>query len=120
MVKLLLIEDEKILSDMYRDKFVESGFDVILSSEAEAGLKITKKEKPDFILLDIILPKKSGVSFLKEMKKDKSIASIPVIALSNYDNPETKKEAIELGVKDYLIKTDYTPDQLVIKIKSLI
>ena len=118
MKKILLIEDEKILAEMYRDKFTQAGFKVFLVFGSREGLELAKKEKPDLIVLDILLPKENGIVFLEWLRKDPKIASLPVIAFSNYDDPETKKEAFNLGVKDYLIKTNYTPEEIVQKIKS--
>ena len=118
MKKILIIEDEKVLSEMYQDVFLQEGFKVSLASTAEEGLEAAKKEKPDFILLDILLPKENGVSFLKKLKAEPEISSIPIVAFSNYDDPHTRKEATDLGIKDYLLKTDFTPQDLVDKIKS--
>jgi len=118
MKKILIIEDEKILAEMYRDKFAEAGFEVFLAFESREGLEIAKKEKPDLIVLDILLPTENGLVFLSWLKKDPEISSIPVVAFSNYDDPETKKQAFKLGVKDYLIKTNYTPQEVVNKVKS--
>jgi DNA-binding response OmpR family regulator len=118
MKKILLIEDEKMLKEMYTLKFSQEGFEVISVISAEEGLELAKKEKPDLIILDILLPRKNGVFFLKEKNKDPEISQIPIVALSNYDHPETRKEALELGIKDYLIKTDYTPKEIVKKIKK--
>ncbi|MBZ9578725.1 response regulator [Patescibacteria group bacterium] len=116
--KILLIEDEKVLVEMYNEKFSEAGYEIISAFEAREGLKLAKKEKPDLIILDILLPREDGIFFLKEQKKDPEIASIPVVALSNYDNPEAKREALDLGVKDYLIKTDFTPQEIIEKVKE--
>ncbi|KPJ56880.1 hypothetical protein AMJ49_03655 [Parcubacteria bacterium DG_74_2] len=116
MKKILIVEDEKILAEMYKDKFEMAGFEVILSFDCQEGLEAAKKEKPDLILLDILLPTKNGISFLKGWKRDKEISSIPIVAFSNYDDPETKKEAFDLGVEEYLIKTNYTPQQIVEKV----
>lgn len=118
MKKILIVEDEKILAEMYREKFENEGFEVRVSKECKEGLELAKKERPDLILLDILLPGENGIYFLKELKKDPEISSIPVVAFSNYDEPGTKKEAFQLGVKDYLIKTNYTPNQIVGKIKD--
>lgn len=120
MKKILIIEDEKILAEMYREKFSQVGFEVILAFDSKEGLELTKREKPDLILLDILLPGENGISFLSSKRKEKEIASIPVIAFSNYDDPKTKKEAFDLGIKEYLIKTNYTPQQIVEKIKNYI
>lgn len=118
MKKILLIEDEKILAEMYRDKFSQAGFEVVLAFEAEEGLEITKKERPDLIILDILLPRANGISFLQKLREDPEVSLIPVVAFSNFDDPIIKKEAFRLGVKDYLIKTNYTPYEIVEKIKN--
>jgi len=116
--KILIVEDEKILAEIYRDKFTEAGFEVLVTFEAEEGLKLAKKEKLDLIVLDILLPRENGVYFLTELKNDLEISSIPVVVFSNFDDPETKRTALRLGVKDYLIKTNYTPKEIVAKIKN--
>jgi DNA-binding response OmpR family regulator len=118
MKKILIIEDEEILAEMYQDKFSQAGFKVSLAFDAEEGLKLIKKERPDLIMLDILLPKENGITFLAKLKKDPEISSVPVVAFSNYDDPEAKKEARRLGAKDYLIKTSYTPQEIIEKVKS--
>ncbi len=118
MPKIFLIEDEQILSDMYMDKFSEAKFEVISAFNAESGLKIAQKEKPDLIVLDIILPKSDGISFLEDLRKNKETSSMLVVVLSNYDDPKARKEARRLGAMDYLIKTDFTPTELTKKIKE--
>jgi len=117
MKKILIIEDEIVLAEMYKEKLEKEGFEVFLASEIGEGIEIAKKEKPDLILLDILLPRENGVSFLEKIKKE-GIKDIPVVAFSNYDDPGTKKRAFELGVKEYLIKTNYTPGEIVEKIKN--
>lgn len=118
MKKILIVEDEKILAEMYRDKFSQAGFKTLLANSAEEGFRATLKEKPDLILLDILLPRGNGISFLKKLRKDKKTSKTLVVAFSNFDDPDTKKEAFNLGVKDYLIKTSYTPQEIIEKIKS--
>ncbi|MFC1663931.1 response regulator [Patescibacteria group bacterium] len=118
MKKILLIEDEPILAKMYKERFSQAGFEVFWTDSSEKGLVLAKKEKPDLIVLDILLPKESGITFLTWLKENPEISSIPVVAFSNYDDPETKKEALKLGVKDYLIKTNYTPQGIIEKIKT--
>lgn len=118
MKKILIIEDEKILSDMYQEKFTRAGFKVSVAYEAEEGLILAKKVKPDLIILDILLPKENGISFLKKLRETPEGSSVVVVAFSNYDDREIKKEAFKLGAKDYLIKTNYTPEEVVNKIKK--
>lgn len=116
--KILIIEDEIILGEMYRDKFTQAGFEVSWAQTAEEGIEMVSKIKPDLILLDILLPKANGIGFMGWLKKEKQFTSIPVIAFSNFDEPITKKEALKLGVRDYLIKTNYTPEEIINKIKE--
>jgi two-component system alkaline phosphatase synthesis response regulator PhoP len=118
MKKILIIEDEKILAGMYKEKLEMEGFEVVLAFDVKEGIEIAKREKPNLILLDILLPGENGVSFLKKQKEDKEISEIPVIAFSNYDDPKTKKEAAELGVKEYLIKASHTPAKVIEKIRQ--
>lgn len=118
--KILIVEDEKMLGEVYQDKLEEGGVmsDLVLS--AEEALDYLKTKKPDLILLDIILPRQNGISFLKNLKKLPELSDVPVVAFSNYDDPTTKKEAKELGVKDYLLKTQYTPQELLLEIKKIL
>ncbi len=116
--KILIVEDEKILGEMYYDKFIQAGFEVILAHSAEEGIEVVSKEKPDLILLDILLPRANGVSFLAKLRKIPEFSSIPVVVFSNFDDPETKKKALQLGIKEYLIKTNFTPQEIVEKVKS--
>lgn len=118
MKKLLIVEDEKILSEMYQDTFSQAGYEVFLAYTSEEGIETVRRERPDLILLDILLPQESGVVFLQRLKKDPDISSIPVVAFSNYDDPKTRKEAINLGVRAYLLKTDFTPKDIVEKVKE--
>lgn len=116
--KILIIEDEKILRDMYAQKLSRAGFEVLSVAGAEEGLEAAKKEKPDLILLDILLPKENGIFFLKKLRRDPKICQSEVVAFSNFDDSDTREEAKKLQVKDYLIKTDYTPREIVEKIKE--
>jgi len=117
-MKILLIEDEKILSEMYKDKFSYAGHKVISVMTAEEGLVEAKKQKPTLIILDILLLKENGIFFLKERAKIPEIVSIPVIVFSNFDDPETKKQAYKYGIKDYLIKSNYTPKEFLAKVNE--
>ena len=118
MKKILIIEDEKSLSDMYGARFTKEGYAVVTAKTAQQGFEMAKAEHPDFILLDILLLDSTGITFLQYRDDDTEVSKIPVLAFSAYDNPETKKQARELGVLDYVIKTDYTPDQLTEKVQE--
>lgn len=110
--KILIIEDEKILAEMYQDKFLEAGYEISLAFNSEEGIELAKREEPDLILLDILLPDENGIQFLKRIREFPKINQIPIIAISNYDEPRIKMEAFNLGIKAYLIKTQYTPTEL--------
>ena len=116
--KILVVEDERILGEMYRDKFSQAGFKVILITSAEEAIKVVPEEKPDLILLDILLPRENGIVFLRKLRENPEFSLIPVVVFSNFDDLETKKQAYQLGVKDYLIKTGHTPQEIIEKIKE--
>jgi response regulator of citrate/malate metabolism len=79
---------------------------------------LLKKQRPDLIILDILLPQENGIIFLQKMRKNSKTADIPVFAFSNYDDKETMDAALKLGVLDYLLKANHTPEQIVKKIKE--
>ena len=113
MPRILIVEDEEVLEQMYEARFTKEGYDVSKAKTAEKALEIAKKDKPDFILLDIILLESTGITFLQERMKDPKLNKIPVLAFSAYNDEKTKKQALQLGVLDYFLKTDYTPNTLI-------
>jgi len=115
---ILIVEDEKILAEMYLDKFSQVGYQVYLAFTSEDGLEIVQDKKPDLVLLDILLPRANGIEFLRKMRDTKKVADTMVVAFSNYDDPKTKEEARKLGIKENLLKTNYTPSEIVEKIKE--
>jgi two-component system, OmpR family, alkaline phosphatase synthesis response regulator PhoP len=118
--KLLIVEDEPILMEMYLAKFNKQHLNIISANSAEQGLAIAKKEKPDLILLDILLPMGNGIDFLEKLRQDEDIKNIKVLTFSNFDEPDTKKKAMALGSIDYLIKTNYTPNQITAIIQNIL
>lgn len=118
MRKILLIDDDEVLVDLYKTKFEQEGFEMFTALKGEEGLQIAKEKTPDLIVLDILLPDGNGISFLKRIREDSETASILVVAFSNLNDPETKKSALELGAKDYLLKANITPTELVKKIRE--
>ncbi|MFA5087139.1 MAG: response regulator [Candidatus Paceibacterota bacterium] len=117
MKKVLIIEDEKILSEMYRFKFTKEGYEVFAAIEVGEALKLAQEHKPDLIILDILLPKESGIAFLEKRQSMEAIKDIPVIVLSNFDDKETKEKAFGLGAKDYLIKSNFNPKDVLERMK---
>jgi len=120
MKKILIIEDEKILSEMYKFKLEKEGFEVFHAMEVDEAIETGKKNKPDLVVLDILLPKESGINYLIKIKDIEDLKDVPVLVLSNFDDNETKSKSFELGAKDYLIKSNHDPKEIVDKIKELI
>lgn len=116
--KILIVEDEEVLRKMYTARFEQDGIAVITANNAEEAFPLIKKEMPDLVLLDIILPKKGGIDLLKEIREDPKTSKLQVLAFSNYDDPVTEEKAEKLGVLAYLQKTDYTPTEIVKKVKT--
>lgn len=118
--KLLIVEDDQMISSMYRSKFESRGFEVLSADNGADGLTMAVKEKPVLVLLDIILPQLDGFSVLKRLKKDGRTKKIPVVMLTNLGTGEDEKKGIELGAEDYLVKANLTPGEVSKKIETYI
>lgn len=121
--KILIVEDDSILSELYKEKFKLAGFDAALACTGKEGLELLEKEIPDIILLDILMPELNGFEMLKEMKKNRKFRNIPVILLTNLGESKIDMDSelsYALGVKDYLIKTKHTPDEIVKKVNYVL
>lgn len=110
---ILFVEDDKDHQKLYSLVFRRAGYKFIQVTEGKKALEIAKKEKPDLILLDILMNDINGIEVLKQFKKDKELAEIPVIIVTNYNQEDTLKEAIALGALDIIFKTDVIPRQVV-------
>ncbi len=119
-IKLLIIEDDLFLLNMYASKFELEGFDVVLAEDGEKGWKTTIKEVPDIILLDIMMPKMNGFEVLEKLKSDDRVSRIPVILLTNLSQKDEIERAMNLGAADFLIKAHFRPSEVVEKIKKLL
>lgn len=120
MAKIIFIEDEPALQKTLGGFLRDLGYGVISALDGEAGLALIKKERPDLVLLDLILPKKSGLEVLEEMRGDGSISATPAIILTNVESSETVEKAVRLGARAYLIKTNYSLDEVLEKIKNVL
>ena len=115
---ILLIEDDSLLIKMYKAKFIAEGFEVIIASEGESGLKMALENPVSFIILDVMMPKLSGLEVLEKLRQNPKGKIIPVIVLSNLDQEEKSKKAIQLGAKEFLVKANFTPAQIVEKVRK--
>jgi CheY-like chemotaxis protein len=114
--KILLIEDEELMIDLLYKKLIQEGYDVTVARNGEEGLKEMKENKPDIVLLDIIMPKMGGFEVLEAMHKDQELKKIPVVIISNSGQPVELDRAKELGAIDWLIKTEFDPQDVLNKV----
>lgn len=116
--KILIIEDERIFSDLLTKRFTDEGYEVRCEYDGEAGLQKMRELQPVLVLLDIQLPVKNGYDVLREMVNDPGLKKIPVIVISNSGQPVEIERIIDHGVKDYIIKAEFSLDEIFKKAKK--
>lgn len=119
-IKVLLVEDDSFLLNMYATKFEVENFDVVTAEDGEKGLAAAKEKLPDIILLDIMMPKMDGFEVIKALKSDHSTQGIPVILLTNLNQKEEVEKGLAMGAIDYLIKAHFMPSEVVEKVKEIL
>ncbi|XOB42058.1 MAG: response regulator [Candidatus Nealsonbacteria bacterium] len=115
---ILIVEDDKFLRELIVRKLKKENFNITEAIDGEEGIKKIKEEKPDLVLLDLILPGIDGFEVLSKMKEDMSLAQIPVIILSNLGQKDDVERGLKLGAVDYLIKAHFTPGEIIEKVKG--
>lgn len=118
--KILFVEDEPNLQKAVGEVLKQEGYTIFGAFDGAEGLEIAKKEKPDLILLDLILPKKDGFEVLKELKADEKMKDIPVIILTNLEGTGDVEKALNLGATTYLVKANYELEDILAKIKEFL
>ena len=118
MKKILFVEDESTLQKTFGEILKQEGYEMISALDGEIGLRLAKTKKPDLILLDLILPKVHGFEVLKKLKEDNETKDIPVIVLTNLEGIGDVEKAIELGATTYLVKANYSLEEVIEKIKK--
>jgi CheY-like chemotaxis protein len=116
--KILVVEDEPVLLEVVSDMLKEEQFTVIQAHDGEEGLAMALKEKPDLIILDILMPKMDGLTMLKHLRKDEWGKNARVIITTSVNEETTIQEAMNHGVYDYLIKAEWSLEDLVRKVKD--
>ena len=116
--KILLVEDEEIMIDLLQRKLTKEGYEVSVARDGEEGLKLMREVKPTLILLDIVMPKMGGFEVMEQMAKEPELKKIPVIVISNSGQPVELDRAQKLGAKDWLIKTEFDPQEVIEKVKK--
>ena len=117
---ILLIEDESAIADMYAFKFRKAGYAVTVARDGAEGLRRAQEILPDLILLDILMPRMDGLSVLQSLKAKGETRDIPVVLLTNLGQEEDIERGLAAGALDYLIKANYTPAEILAKIKKII
>jgi DNA-binding response OmpR family regulator len=120
MSKILIVEDDKFLRELISQKILKEGYQAVEAINGEEGVSKAKEEKPDLMLLDLILPGIDGFEVLRQVKESADTASIPVIILSNLGQKDDVERGMKLGAADYLIKAHFTPGEILAKIKSIL
>jgi two-component system response regulator VicR len=117
--KILIVEDELSLVEALSRKFTKAGYEVLEANDGEAGLKIGLEEKPDVVMLDILMPKMDGMETMKQIRQDKKWGKhVPIIMLTNINDPTTVSEAANYQIYDFLVKTDWRLDDVVNLVQS--
>ncbi len=118
--KILIIEDDELLRGLISQKLAKEGYDIVQAVDGESGLKMTTEEKPDLVLLDILLPGMDGFEVLRAIKADGAMLKTPVIILSNLWQKDDIDKGMKLGATDYLIKVNFATGEILEKIKAVV
>ncbi|RJQ35653.1 response regulator [Candidatus Parcubacteria bacterium] len=116
--KILFVDDDNFLRKVYQAELSEHGYEVILAADGEEGLEKAQVNDPDLVILDMIMPKKSGFEVLTELQKNPSTKDIPVLILSNLGQKDDVKKGLDLGAVDYLVKDNVTLATIVDKVSQ--
>lgn len=118
--KILIVEDDKFLSLVLKGRLEKEGVSVIQAFDGKEALDVLKKDIPDLILLDLIMPNMSGFEFLEILRQDPQYRTIPVVVISNLGQESDVEKAKSLGVIEYYVKVRTSIDDLILKIKNLL
>ena len=119
-MKVVLIEDDKDLSEMFVEALKKEDLEIKVAFDGEEGLELIKSETPDIVLLDVVMPKKSGFEVLEEMKKTPGLENMPVIILTVLNKDDDIKNGLQLGAEDYIVKSQHTIANIVNKVQKVI
>lgn len=114
--KILLIEDEQLMIELLEKRLIQEGYEIAVAQDGVEGLKKMKRVTPDLVLLDIIMPKMGGFEVMETMSEDEELKKIPIIVISNSGQPVELDRAKRLGAKDWLIKTEFDPQEVIDKV----
>lgn len=119
-MKILIIEDDEILSKVVAEELKESQFEVVQAFDGQSGFDMVKSEKPDLVLLDIMMPKMNGFEVLEEIKNSIDLKVIPVIMLTVLGSDDDVKKGLQMGAKDYIVKSQHAVGEIIDKVKQFL
>jgi len=114
-----MIEDDTTLANNLSAVIRQGGFEVFVSNDGETGFRQAQEKRPDLILMDLVLPKKHGFKIMEDLQKSPELATIPVIVLTNLETPHDVERALSLGAKAYLVKANYSLNEILKKVKEV-
>ncbi|OGM11881.1 hypothetical protein A2Z22_01460 [Candidatus Woesebacteria bacterium RBG_16_34_12] len=120
MAKILIVEDDSVLSHLYQNAFSFQGFEVEMASDGKEGLEAASSLKPDLILTDIMMPNMDGIEMLKKIKAKPQTKNIPVIVMSNLSNEEDVQTALAEGALKHINKKEFGPKEVVGVVKNVL
>lgn len=115
---ILVVEDDKFYSNIYKVKLTKEGISARLASNGDEAIKLAREEKPDLVLMDLIMPGKDGFETLKAFKADDDLKDIRVIVLSNLSQEEDRRRVMELGALEYIVKANISLHDMVDRIRT--
>ena len=118
--RILVVEDDVVLRDVLTEKLKQKGYDSFSVEDGELALTEIRRQKPDLILLDILMPKKGGMEVMEELNQDDDLKNIPIIIISNSGQPVEVQRARELGAKEFLIKAVFDPNEVLEKVQKVL
>lgn len=118
--KILIVEDDAVLRDVLKEKLLQKGYVVSTVGDGEQAMQTIQYDKPDLMLLDILMPRKGGMEVMEEMHNDPNLSTIPVIVISNSGQPVEIRRAKELGAREFLIKAVFDPKEVIEKVKKIL
>lgn len=120
MVKILLIEDDKDQILMYQTKFELSGYDFIAAENGPKGIEMAEKEKPDMVLIDLLMDKMGGIEVLENLKNNPQTKDIPAVIVTNLDKQDLAEKAMALGALDFIVKSKIPLREMMARIESFL
>ncbi len=120
MTKILITEDDPLMSRMYQKIFTFEGYDVVMAADGQDGLDKIRAEKPTLVLLDVMMPKMNGLEVLEKLKADPATKAIPVIMLTNLSSQQDADNAMLLGAVKYIVKSEHDPKEVADMVKEIL